>query len=250
MTRPSFVLITGPFTRPQIALGTVILLIGVLALSWRLNNDPATRPSVSQNTLTPGMGFVDDDSDSDAEVNIPKSQADEEANLANGKESPYRNHPNTDRVSSPNDPRTPISKNNDLLSITRLRRKGVTESEEIWEELEDETPTELPPFLPRRSSARSSKVPSRANPIDDRLDEATALLARTGTGRSYRDRRRRRSALIPETQRWERRSMSSQEASGGWWKMKIWWRGQERKNKGKGAGNGHGNVTGESVGRA
>ncbi|CAD6586004.1 MAG: hypothetical protein ASARMPREDX12_002173 [Alectoria sarmentosa] len=148
-----------------IALGTVILLVGVLALSWRLNNDPTIRSSVSQNTLTPGMGFVDDDSDSEVEGNTLKSQSDAEANVANGKESPFHHH----RISSPNDPRTPTTKNNDLLSITRLRRKGMTESEEIWDELEDDTLAELSSFSRRRSSVRStpsSKPPSQEDAMD------------------------------------------------------------------------------------
>lgn len=230
----------------------MILLIGVLALSWRLNNDPATRPSVSQNTLTPGMGFVDDDSDSEAEGSTLKFQADEEANLANGKESPIHNHRNSDRTPSPRDPRTPTTKNNDLLSITRLRRKGITEFEEIWEELEDDTLAELSPFSLRRSSARStpaSNVHSRGNPVDESPNESTALLARSGTGRSYRDRRRRRSTPIAEIQERarRRRSASSQEALGGWWKMKNWWRGKERKDNRNGIGNGNRNESGDSA---
>ena len=233
---------TRLLTRQQIALGTVILLIGVLALSWRLNDDPATRPSISQNTLTPGMGFVDDDSDSEAEDNTTISQVDEEAGLANGKESPFHNH--SHRLSSPNDPRTPTTRNNDLLSITRLRRKGITESEEIWEELEDDAIAEMSPFSRRKSSARSpssSRLQSRGNLTDETPDESTALLAKPGTGRSYRDTRRRRSTPIVETQERERRrrSASSQEALGGWWKMKNWWRGNETKDKGKGTGNGN-----------
>lgn len=245
---------TRPLTTPQIALGTVILLVGVLALSWRLNNDPTTRPSVSQNTLTPGMGFVDDDSDSEAKGNTIKSQADEEAGLANGKGSPFHNHRKDHRVSSPNDLRTPTTKNNDSLSITRLRRKGITESEEIWEELEDDTIAEMSPFSRRKSSARSissSRHQSRGNAMDEIPNESTALLARSGTGRSYRDKRRRRSTPILETQERRerrRRSASSQEALGGWWKMKIWWRGNERKDKGKDTGNGTGNSNGNGNG--
>ena len=196
------------------------------------------------------MGFVDDDSDSEVEGNTLKSQSDAEANVANGKESPFHHH----RISSPNDPRTPTTKNNDLLSITRLRRKGMTESEEIWDELEDDTLAELSSFSRRRSSVRStpsSKPPSQEDAMDHSPNESTALLARSGTGRSYRDRRRRRSAPILETQERERRrrSTSSQEALGGWWKMKHWWRGREWKDKGKGKGtiNGNSNGSGDGV---
>lgn len=195
------------------------------------------------------MGFVDDDSDFEAEDNTIESQADEEAGLADGKESPFRNYHKSHRLSSPNDPRTPTTKNNDLLSITRLRRKGITESEEIWEELEDDAIAELSPFSRRKSSARStssSRLQSRQNPMDEIPDESTALLAQPSAGRSYRDRRRRRSTPRLETQERERRrrSMSSQEDLGGWWKMRNWWRGKETKNKGKGNGDGNGNGNG------
>lgn len=44
-----------------IALGTTILLAGVLALSWRLDDEnSAARPPEAQNLLTPGMGMVED----------------------------------------------------------------------------------------------------------------------------------------------------------------------------------------------
>ena len=225
----------------------MILLIGVLALSWRLNNDPTTRPSVSQNTLTPGMGFVDDDSDPEAEANTLKTQADEEVDIANGNGSSFR----SPRILSTNDSRTPTMNNNDLLSITRLRRKGITESEEIWEELEDDALAELSPFSRRRSSARSNpslNLHSRENPKNENTNEPTAFLARSGTGRSYRDRRRRRSTPNMGTHERERsrRSASSQETSDSWWKVKSWWREKERKDKGKGTGNDTENGNGDS----
>ena len=228
-------------------MGTMVLLIGVLALSWRLNNDPSTRPSVSQNTLTPGMGFVDDDNDSAAEIDTLTTPANEEVNLANGKESPIHNR----RLFPPSDPRTLTTKNNDRLSITRVRRNGITESAEIWEELEDDVLAELSPFSRRRSSVRStpSKSYSRRNAVDEDTDESTALLARSGTGRSYRDRRRRRSTPILETQERERgrKSALSQELLGSWLKIKSWWRGEEMKDKGKDTGNGNRNGNGDSA---
>lgn len=42
-----------------IALGTVILLTGVLALSWRLSDEQHT-PGVGQSSLAPGLGLVED----------------------------------------------------------------------------------------------------------------------------------------------------------------------------------------------
>jgi len=233
-------------------MGTIILLLGVLALSWRLNNDPTTRPPVSQNPLTPGMGFVDDDSDCEAEANTLTSEAAEEAQFANGKGSPTSYH-KSNGASLPTDLPMPTTKNNDLLNITRLRRKGSTESEEIWEELEDDTLAELSPFSRRRTSVQttpSSRPKSQGTPMDEIPDEETSLL-RSGTGRSYRDKRRRRSTASINTQERERRrrSASSQDALGGWWKMKRWFSGTQSKDKGKGPedGNGNGNGNGASV---
>ncbi|KAL2056430.1 hypothetical protein ABVK25_003453 [Lepraria finkii] len=247
-----------------IALGTLILLLGVLALSWRLNNDPTTRPPVSQNPLTPGMGFVVDDSDSEAEANTLISPVDEEAALpnGNGKESPFLHHRTTRPISWPHGPRTPTMQNNDILSATRLRRKGITESEEIWEELEDNTLTELPPFSQRRISSVQTtphfKTPmSRSDDkaIDEGPNESSPLLSHSGTGRNYRDKRRRRSAPMLETldcnreRDRRRKSVESQEAVGGWWKMKSWWYGSQKgKAKGKGPDNGNENGNGASNG--
>lgn len=224
----------------------MILLLGVLALSWRLHNDPTTRPPVAQNPLTPGMGFVDDDSDSEADANILTPEADEEANLLpNGKASPFLYHRTSRPISWPNDPRTATPNKHDLSSIARLHaKKGITESEEIWEELEDsgDTPAVLSPFSRRRTSAQTTPYlkPSAVSILggtnaaedDESPTESTALL-RAGTGRSYRDKRRRRSMPGLET---SRRSLDSQtqEAVGGWWKMRKWWYRSTASLKSKG----------------
>lgn len=49
----------SPLRGCLIALGTVILLSGVLALSWRLS-DEQHPPGVGQSTLAPGLGLVED----------------------------------------------------------------------------------------------------------------------------------------------------------------------------------------------
>lgn len=219
----------------QIFLGTMILLLGVLALSWRLNHDPITRPPVSQNPLTPGMSIVDDDCESEVETDVTVSDVDEEATLANGERTPLLKHSYRRRTWSP-----PDSK------ITRLRGRGPNESEEIWEELEDDTISELSPFLRRRSSGRStpsSRPASKGNPLEQSPNESTALLSRARTGRNYRDTGRRRSTYLTECYDHEsrRKSTSSQEALGGWWKMKRWWKGEDRKGKSRGNDNGNGN---------
>ncbi len=169
--------------------------------------------------------------------------------FANGEGSPHLKRPYGGRSPSPNGAVTPTSKHNDLLNITRLRRHGVTESEEIWEELEDDTISELSPLPGRKSSARStpsSKPTSKGDPMDGPPNESTALLSRSGTSRSYRDKGRRRSTHLRDAHEHDRRrSTSSQDALGGWWKMKRWFKGKDRKgahrpdDRGNGNGAGH-----------
>ena len=163
---PSPTLKLTPPPPSQIALGTIILLAGVLCLSWRLNTDPTTRPPVAQNPLTPGMGFVDDESDSSAETALlPPRSPDAESAISSksegGESSPFlpaqRRYRHRTRFSTTTTPRTPTSKNNDLLATTsRLRRAGPTESEEIWDELEDET---FSPPLDRGGGTNSPSSP-------------------------------------------------------------------------------------------
>lgn len=212
------------------------------------------------------MGFVDDESDSEAESALLEDYvSDEEADI--GKEAlPFllSRRQRAHRHSSPNDPRTPASKNSDLLAVTRLRRQGITESEEIWEELEEEGGDNLGSFSPvsfhhdrRISSVRTTPLASNRNSkvlFDDNADagsptETTGLLARSSTGRSYRDRRRRRSAPLTEDGPLQirRRSEGNQEALGGWWKMN-WWQGGDSKGKGKSGGQGTGNGKGSGSG--
>ena len=192
------------------------------------------------------MGFVDDDSESEAESNPLSTRAHEEVDLVNSKESLFHNR----RTLSLNDPRTPEIKNNDPLSTTHLRRKAITESEEIWEELEDDALVDLSPSR-RRGSTASKPLNShlRGNLLDEDTNESTTLLARSGTGRSYRDKRRRRSVPISEIQERQRvgRSASPHEASGSWWKVITWWIGNEKKDKGKDIGNSIGNGSGDSA---
>lgn len=196
------------------------------------------------------MGFVDDQSDSEAETSTMFSEMDEESELANAKESPISKNSFTCRTPSPNNPRAPTTKSND---ITPLRRKGITESEEIWEELEDDIVSEYTPFAPQKSNAQSPPSPratSQGLAAEEAPNESTALLGRSGTGRSYRDKGTRRSSHLIESQERDRRrkSASSQEAQGGWWKMKRWFKGRDWKDKGKGRGdddrNGNGNGNG------
>lgn len=238
----------------QIALGTLILLAGVLSLSWRLSTDPTHRTSFSQPPLTPGMGYTDASSTDSS----PPTPSDPESAPAaqNGSASPLlASHPHRRSTSvSITYPRTP----------TLGRKGGITESEEIWEELEDEATSPLAPFRQRRASTMTPPSRDRkgarpqsgdGQPGPQSPTESTALLARPGTGRSYRDRRRSASGLDSRVlggggagsgsgsgrpgsgsgrpgsgmRREERRRSGQQEALGGWWKMR-WWSGKKSRD--------------------
>lgn len=143
------------------------------------------------------MGFVDDESDAEAETGIA---------------SPIEH---MESVNGNAVPRTPTTKNNDLLSITRLRRKGMTESEEIWSELEDDTRS-TSPISHRRTSAMSMPTTTNADPSSP-ATETTSLLPRTGTGRTYKERRRRSTMHSERGGRRRSTASGTQEALGGWW---------------------------------
>ena len=86
----------------------------------------------------------------------------------------------------------------------------------------------------RSTSNPTSKRSSRFElpNVDEVPPNSSGFLARSGTGRNYRDHRRRRSAPALDLRHAERRrSASNQEAEGGWWKM-HWWKG-DWKGKGK-----------------
>ena len=193
------------------------------------------------------MGFID--SENDTEASSPLLPIDDEESL-NAKANGHLSSPLLTHV------KTPTNKSkDDLLSPlhSRSRKRGMTETEEILEELEDDTLSEL--FSPspfshrhsRRSSAKSTPSKARRADTDDERqledDETTALLGRTGTGRSYKDKRRRRRSepsVMGSAGRRRGSRDGSQEALGGWWKMR-WWRSRDGKGKDADDDDGRGN---------
>lgn len=99
-----------------IALGTVILLTGVLALSWRLSEeDAASVPAggdIPHSALTPGMGFVDEHEHGEA-----STRPSEAAPL-------MRRHTLRDSAL--------------MIGKNRRRASNAREVENIWDELGDE----------------------------------------------------------------------------------------------------------------
>jgi magnesium transporter len=207
----------SPLAGGLIALGTVILLAGVLALSWRLS-DEQSQPAVAQSALAPGLGFVEDTDNEDYdEIFTPDEEADigaENERLLNG------------------EPMTPTTKLDTVLGATRNVRKTVrlTEADEIWGELDDDARAS-PPRPPHRSSTlRSQPGLWQTEDATDAPNESTSLLR----SRSFR-RRRRRSTGFPgftarPTPLSPKRASTKlpQSAVGGFWKMR-WFRGGGRR---------------------
>ncbi len=215
-----------------IALGTVILLSGVLALSWRLS-DEQHPPAVGQSSLTPGLGLVDD-TEGEEEESLIDSDAlsDEEGG----------------RVPSTYNTFAPSGERAALLPPSRKTTNPWLERTEIWGELEDQetaaatlpppplsshhqkkrsntvilpgtadsetAPLLLPPATPRAVSA-NSPVMTPSTPVGADAQRKTIL------------RRRRKSTGFPgfRARAHERRKSASaaQDAVGGFWKLR-WWR--------------------------
>ncbi|KXJ93997.1 magnesium transporter NIPA-domain-containing protein [Microdochium bolleyi] len=199
-----------------IAVGTVILLAGVLALSWRLN-DEQHQPAVGQSTLTPGLGLVED---TDGEETDSLLDSDTISDDGNQVPSTY----NTFGPSSDNTPLTP----------SRKSTNPWLERSEIWGELEDQDAAS-PPLTRRRSSTLPSGPASESTsllpPQQRRLVSGESAASTSDTAPRRMFRKRRKSTGFPGFH--ARRSVRStsttsvQDALGGIWKMK-WWRSGNR----------------------
>ncbi|KAI0476151.1 DUF803 domain protein [Xylariaceae sp. FL0804] len=204
----------SPLHGGLIGLGTCILLAGVLALSWRLN-DEQHAPAVGQSSLTPGLGFVED---TDGEESTGDSES-----------------PSDDDEAVPPVYDT-FGPSETASLITNRKRSHWDEHNEIWGELEDEETTR--PFHRERSNTMPSGPPSEGTPLlgGRRImaGESTTSLGRTGSvSENPRKvfRRRRKSTGFPgftarKNPRMQRRQSTSagvQDALGGIWKLK-WWR--------------------------
>jgi magnesium transporter len=128
----------SPLSAGLIAVGTVILLSGVLALSWRLGEEDVTETLPPPHTpLTPGLGLVDDRPRSSSNLSLPRYSPEDES----------RRRPH----------RLSISERSPLLSHAHPRRQPrltsvfapvEAERAEIWASLADEpSPNEDEDFL-------------------------------------------------------------------------------------------------------
>lgn len=176
-----------------IAVGTVILLAGVFALSWRLDDDSAAPPADAHSLLTPGMGIVEDtttdDEDSDGDFTITGN--DEEAVLVSTERTPLLANGRTT---------SPAAQDNAILKVTKKRQQRFSaEADEIWDELHDEDHPahhNTWSFAARRSTGKKrSQTMSAVEGVSRGSSESLLPLKRPSTTASGRekDRQRRRS---------------------------------------------------------
>ena len=193
-------------TPTQIALGTIILLTGVFALSWRLDHhhhhhhhppghpQPILEPKSKRSStvvlptsaLSPGLGFVDDMTDDDDDEDSSETL------IANGA-----------ITTTSTQTRSRVSSSSEFLQ--QQQRQEVAE---IWDDLEDGSPT---------------PTPAIANDDDDDDDksptESTSLL-QPGKNRITEDNN---SSRLSENE--------SRTAAGVIWRWSWWkrWKRDERE---------------------
>ncbi|KAK4124973.1 hypothetical protein N657DRAFT_343177 [Parathielavia appendiculata] len=214
----------NPLRACLIALGTVILLSGVLALSWRLSDEQHT-PGVGQSTLAPGLGLVEDTEgeEEEEEVSLRSALLDEGQGVL-PTQSTYRTFapplsPDVSMAAARPAPRR-------YARSTKAASSRWVERAEIWDELEDRSAQE--PASPAFSRHRSTTLPGRSKsssvlfgmretndsrhltPNGDVGEEADPLVDPARPGRSFR--RRRKSTGFPG---FTARKNTVRKASGG-----------------------------------
>lgn len=158
-----------------IALGTAILLTGVLALSWRLNDEAENKgdgfegglkADIPHSALAPGLGLVDEEAndvqaplqgyfddpnegyrdepddltdhqDTDAFPNL----SEEAAHAAQSERDPLLSRATTQSATvsrSKRKPRSSSDRRNSVATQARRRRSTIREVQAVWEELRDE----------------------------------------------------------------------------------------------------------------
>lgn len=152
----------NPLRACLITLGTVILLTGVLALSWRLSDEQHT-PGVGQSTLAPGLGLVEDtDGEEEAEEVSLRSALLEEGDSTLPTQSNYQTFRpplSPEIVMAP--PGPVPRRQSSMARSTRTTSSRWAERAEIWDELEDRSTPE--PASPAFSRRRSITLPGHKN---------------------------------------------------------------------------------------
>lgn len=238
----------GPLRACLISLGTVILLAGVLALSWRLNDDQHT-PSAGQSSLAPGLGFVEDTDGEDEEEELllgSDSADDEESVLPRQYSYQTIGSENGDSTSAATKPE-PLRRPSTIKSTA----SRWAERDEIWDELEDQDSPSTPshPPMSRHRSSTLPAVSESSQPLLGRRaasgsvpQSATASTDALANPRG-RWRTRRKSTGFPgfQARKSQRRKSSAGVggAIGDIFKLR-WWQGGSGKGKGPAAPEGGG----------
>lgn len=211
-----------------IAVGTAILLSGVLALSWRLS-DEQHQPAVGQSSLTPGLGLVEDTEGEEDSLLDSASDFDDDEEPVPVTYSTF----------------APAGADTTPMTPTRKASTRWQERAEIWDELEDqEGPS--PVSDPRRSMTLPAGISETTSLLGrgPRRHISSASVGSVSTAgpsstteipHRRLSRRRRKSTGFPgfTARRVPGRRTSTsgtagvQDALGGIWKMR-WFKGHER----------------------
>jgi hypothetical protein len=228
-----------PLQACLITLGTVILLSGVLALSWRLS-DEQHQPSVGQSTLAPGLGLVQDTEGEEEEEDLllySDIGAEDDVLPARYSYQTFGTHTNGGPSGEPRARTLSMAKS--VAPSLRTNTSRWTEQAEIWGELEDRDFAD--PLLPTTNRRRSSTFQARSEStplLSSRRVSSTPLalgpttstvtpdsLPAPGSRRMFR--KRRRSTGFPGfTARKASRRKSYgglQDAMRALWRLR-WWR--------------------------
>ena len=241
----------SPLHACLISLGTVILLAGVLALSWRLS-DEQHPPAVGQSTLAPGLGLVEDTEGEEEEEDLLLGSdiAEEESTLP--RQYSYQTFgPENGGVAAGKQPESPkLGRKKTFPPSARTSTSRWTEQDEIWDELEDqENPNSPLPALARRRSSTLPVLSESSTLLPPRRGTSSGgplgIGTSGGSGNTSAEalpqarkgwRRRRKSTGFPGFQaRKTRRKTSSsgggqlQETLSGFWKSGWWSKGKDKQ---------------------
>lgn len=227
-----------PLHAGLITLGTVILLSGVLALSWRLS-DEQHPPAVGQSTLAPGLGLVDDtESEEEVEELLLGSDVGEEGDRPPTHYS-YSTFSPTQNGGAHDEVVPGMARKKSIAPSMKTNASRWTERDEIMGELEDRDTPESPlPTIHRRWSSTlprsetlsllhsrrtaSGQIPATASGSSD---QAAAAAAGSPMRRGFR--RRRKSTGFPgfTARKTARRNSPSvlHDAFSSLWRLR-WWR--------------------------
>ncbi|KAJ4386652.1 hypothetical protein N0V93_009550 [Gnomoniopsis smithogilvyi] len=240
----------SPLRGCLIALGTVILLSGVLALSWRLSDEQHT-PGVGQSTLAPGLGLMEDtDGEEEEEVLLLDNTGIEDDVLP----TTYR-YNTFDSQEGASGRRARVEPLPLVHSTTAPTRRMTSfrqppkwqERREIWGELDDDDipPSPAPGFNRLRSKTmpinessvltghhrRGASSADLPNPFSPTVDGPSERLPRSS--RSEYGRMRRKSTGFPgftARKSGRRKSVGPAGLQGAIGGIQRWWRSRNNNS--------------------